>query len=368
MLYRVHPCVLRNYRAFVDWVIDGKRNRKYFTSEAKAKVWAEARNREVKNSGMNAYALPEALRVQAQEAALLLEPFGKTILDAVKLAIPIWRETEASRAVKDVISDMLAIKRADGRSERYLQDLRLRLAQFAATFGERKIAGITTGEIRAWLAGLPVGPVSRNNSRRLLSVLWDFALQNEWCSENVIAKTKTAVAPAQKIGILAPGDAARLLFNAPRRIVPHLAIGLFCGLRRSELQRIGPESVKWDSGLIEAQVTKTRGAARRFITIRRNLRAWLLGCGPIQRLTEDQFREDIDAAIEAAGIAWPHNALRHSFCSYALAHERNLNDLTLEMGHTNPHTLFAHYRELVTPADAAEYWRLTPARAAALSC
>jgi hypothetical protein len=34
------------------------------------------------------------------------------------------------------------------------------------------------------------------------------------------------------------------------------------------------------------------------------------------------------------------------------------------MGHTNQQMIFDHYRQLVRPADAARYWKISPASAA----
>ena len=61
---------------------------------------------------------------------------------------------------------------------------------------------------------------------------------------------------------------------------------------------------------------------------------------------------------------WPHNALRHCFASYTLAAEQNAPALALEMGNS-VEVIMQHYREIVTPAEAARFWNLLPATAAA---
>jgi integrase len=68
-----------------------------------------------------------------------------------------------------------------------------------------------------------------------------------------------------------------------------------------------------------------------------------------------------EAAREIAGIQeWPSNALRHSYASYHLAKFQDSAALALQMGHSTTAMLFAHYREVVTPADAEEYWAILP--------
>ena len=73
------------------------------------------------------------------------------------------------------------------------------------------------------------------------------------------------------------------------------------------------------------------------------------------------LRKEMKMAREKAGISdWPNNALRHGFASYHLAKFQDAAALALEMGHTDSDTLFAHYRQLVKPGDAARYWKIVP--------
>jgi len=73
------------------------------------------------------------------------------------------------------------------------------------------------------------------------------------------------------------------------------------------------------------------------------------------------FRQGLDKARADAGIKhWPHNALRHSFASYHLAHLNDAAKLALELGHTNAHLVFQHYREVVRPKEAERYWQIKP--------
>jgi integrase len=72
-----------------------------------------------------------------------------------------------------------------------------------------------------------------------------------------------------------------------------------------------------------------------------------------RRISEDKRR---------AGITdWPSNAMRHSFASYHLAAFKDAPALSLELGHVTPQIVFAHYREVVSPAEAQKFWRIAPA-------
>ena len=160
-------------------------------------------------------------------------------------------------------------------------------------------------------------------------------------------------------------EAARLLEAAAPRVLPYIAIGLFAGLRRAELERLDWSEIDFDSDLIQIVAAKSKTAQRRFVKIQPNLRGWLL---PLRKhkgnvAPQETSRRLFDEARGAAGIArWKRNALRHSFASYHLAHFNDAAATALQLGHHDSRVTFAHYRELVKPKEAERYWNITPAR------
>jgi integrase len=154
----------------------------------------------------------------------------------------------------------------------------------------------------------------------------------------------------------------RLLESAAPQLVPYIAIGAFAGLRRAELERLDRREVDLQAGLIEVTAKKAKSARRRFVRIQANLAKWLQPYAQLSdNVTPPKYRELLDAAREAAGIEqWPHNALRHSFASYHLAHFNDAAALALELGHTNSNLVFHHYRQLVKPKQPERYWKIEP--------
>ena len=61
----------------------------------------------------------------------------------------------------------------------------------------------------------------------------------------------------------------------------------------------------------------------------------------------------------SAQVAWVKNGLRHSFCSYRLAQTSDAAKVALEAGNS-PTMIFRHYRELVTPDQAQEWFSIRP--------
>ena len=56
---------------------------------------------------------------------------------------------------------------------------------------------------------------------------------------------------------------------------------------------------------------------------------------------------------------WKKNALRHSFISYRVAESQDVAKVALEAGNS-PQIIFEHYRELVRPAAAKEWFSIVP--------
>ena len=65
-------------------------------------------------------------------------------------------------------------------------------------------------------------------------------------------------------------------------------------------------------------------------------------------------------AASKAGICWKANALRHSFISYRVALTKDIAAVALEAGNS-ARMIFAHYRELGTESEAAEWFGIVPA-------
>jgi integrase len=350
----------------------GKRKRSFFETETQAKSFAALKNAELQRNGAEGAEFPTALRVMAQECAEALSEFKRagsnsalTIKDATDYLIAHLRATERSITVAALVPQLIADKKKDGMSKRYLEDLRSRLPRFGEAFGEQMIAAISAKQIDTWLRALPVGATTRNNFRRTLVMMFNHAIALGYATSNPAAKTAKAKETDSPPGILTLQQTARLLEAASPELLPYVAIGAFAGLRRAEIERLDWSDVHFDDNLIEVTAQKSKTARRRFVKIQPNLREWLL---PVRKhsgkVTPDNLETQLEAARETAGIAdWPDNALRHSFASYHLAHFRDAAALALEMGHTDSGMIFNHYRQLVRPKEAERYWNIRPAKA-----
>jgi integrase len=355
---RPHLKFVVNYREA------GKRKRTFFETKEAANSFVVFKNAELKRNGIEHAEFPTAIRVMAQNAVELLKPFGKTIMDAAQYYAAHLKASAKSCSALQLVKELVAAKEHDGASARHVSDLRSRLNIFAAQFNGKPVAAITSTEIDDWLRSLNASAATRNHYRRLIVLAFNFAVRRGYATDNPAKQTDKAKERAGDIGILTVDQAARLLESATPEMLSYIAIGLFAGLRREEIQRLDWSEIDFESGLIEVKAQKSKTAQRRHVTIQPNLREWLL---PVRRyrgrvtLDKWQFRLQFDAARKAARITeWPDNALRHSFASYHLAHFKNAAATAMECGHHDSRITYRHYRELVKPKEAARYWNIKP--------
>lgn len=344
----------------------GKVQQKYFKTKAEAETFKSEREQENLASGTEQHLTNEE-RSAVLEFRADLERVGITVREALKMAVAFKERTERSAPVATLIAEFIKKKEGEGKSIRYLQDLRSRLARFSESFGASPVAAITTEQVSDWLEGLDLAPVTVQNFRRLLVVLFNEGKRRRYCQENPAEDSHSPNVTETEIGIVTPSEAGLLLESASEAILPAVAIGLFAGVRDAEIKRLDWKEIDLVGRHIEIKPSKSKSSRRRLIKIQDNLAAWLQPHAKLSgKVWPVNGRKLMDAARSKAGFddeekPWPHNAARHSFASYHLAKFQNAPELALEMGHTDTRIIFQSYRELVRPAVAETYWSLAPA-------
>ena len=314
--------------------------------------------------------------------------------------------------VTAVVEEMLKVKQSDGLSEEYLRHLRYDLKRFAGAF-HCNIGTVMGPDIDKWLRSLGVSPRTRNNLRASVQTLFAFAKAQRYLPKDHDEMDSVLVAKnaVSEIEIFTPKEMAEILAHADKRLIPFLTLGAFAGIRHAEIPRLEWADIQFDAGIIEIRAAKAKTASRRTVPILDNLRAWLwrrrqeVGsvCGGLdtkneipalvqtinearrsvwakaKRVDEEQLKQADNQAKENSAeakakappgaetaeiecwsaFAWKHNALRHSFISYRVAEIQNVAQVSLEAGNS-PQMIFKHYRELVRPVAAKEWFAIKP--------
>jgi integrase len=338
----------------------GKRMVRYFTDEKSAKLFAGEKTVELLNEGRR----NGEITSEERRAMMVAREKGISLKDAVEYYLAHQEALNHSATIETAVEEFLSIREAEDKSRAHLADLRQRLNRFARSHGMRLAASISTRELDGWLHGLVAGPQTRLNFRRILHNFFGFCAARGYCPSNPVSQASKPKVPPRTIGILSVHEAQALLSACPEAILPAVAIGMFAGLRASEIARLDWRAIDLGRRFIEVAAAKSKTATRRLVTISENLHSWLAPfareSGPVS-LSVTTYQWKFRKALKASGITrWPHNALRHSFASYLLADTQDAAKVALQLGHTESRTLFAHYRELVKPEDARIFWNLIP--------
>jgi integrase len=265
--------------------------------------------------------------------------------------------------VGEAVRKFYEAKEAEGMSAMYLKDIRGLLGDFANHF-ECPLSSIQPEDLRQYLNGKRVGLVSKENRRRMLVVLFNFAKAQGWlrANEETAADTLGTYKIKQRdVEIYTPAEIARLLNAADTDFVPYIALIAFGGVRREELHKgLSWDAINFERGTITVPASIAKTGRKRKIVISENLSQWLapyhVKSGPIFRIDP---RKRIAKVVKASGVKWKRNALRHSFGSYRMEQIKNEGQVALEMGNS-PKVVKDHYFEIVDEQAAREYWALKP--------
>ena len=217
-------------------------------------------------------------------------------------------------------------------------------------FGNRPISEVRSGEIEEWLAESDWSKRTRNNYVSTLSTLFIFASDRDYCLGNPAEKIPRAILDDSAPGILTVEQVAKLLKVTREEdpgMLAYVAIGLFAGLRRSELC-----ALEWSEIDVKARTIEVKGAKEPSAPYRDHFRA-------LKNLCSERLDEHGSLIRKAIVYSWPHNALRHSFGSYYYAQYRDENRTAAEMGNS-PAVVFRHYRALVKREAADAFWTFRP--------
>jgi integrase len=360
--YRHSP----KHKFIIDLRAFGK-GRKFFKTRADAEAEALRQRTLLERHSREAIGLSQRAMSEVIAARDRLSEYGKTLSDAVEFYVDhLERVRRCKITVAQLADEVLAAKRKDGRSAKYLGMLRLYFKRFSQDFGDRLIADITVEELDTWLRDLPGSPKTRTDYRANIGVLFSSAAQRRMIDFNPVSFTAKPTLIDRPPEIFAVDELRTLLEVSQRTepsVLPMLAIGAFAGLRDAEIKRLDWSEVDLVRGHIDVKAAKAKSARRRIVPIQPNLAAWLRPYswmeGPV---VPAGARAKLERVRKAATLArWPKNGLRHSFASYRLAAIHDAPRVSAELGHTNPQMLYSTYRELVLPSEAERYWQITPA-------
>ena len=379
-------------RWVVDGSINGKRNRLQFDNEKQAVGWLKAHERNAGESNKSAWwtALSNGERADIMNAFTQSRELGFTLVDAVhfygvqgrgktflkKMSLKEAVGSCGDKRIKNhgqgalKPSGFLAAKARKGCTLRTLWSLSSVVKNFRDFVGgDTQCATITPEDIEDWLdaggiKGLDWENVTKASYTRQVKNLFNWLIRQDVLKENPVNKIEQIMVGEFEPQILTV-DQSREFMEVTREHDPELltaaALNLFCGIRPSEVRRLGEQNISIEQGEVELKGKQTKTRRKRFVDMSDNCVAWMkLGAKlPISNLNPRWSALTKTVKAKWGIDKWPHDCLRHSFCSYYLAHHEDAAKTALQAGHTES-VLFQHYRKMVRREDAEKFWGIYP--------
>jgi hypothetical protein len=360
-----------------------RRVRYFYKTKAEAETKAGLLRIKRQNEGESAFGLSAIRRTDAQAALALLEPHSKTLLEAAQFLLDNIDVIRSNKTYSAVVTELLQAKEQDKKAARYIQDMRNRLATSEELFGDRLLYQIKRNEYDDWLRSLPISGTTRNNFRRILSVLLGYAVSRGYILRNPIAEIAVVKVERSKPPILSLAEAGALMAEAEPELTPPLALALFAGLRPESEIFARDHPLDWsqieldnpEHRVIDVQQSKTVDS-QRYVDISDNLVAWLSPYvkrkGPVCTIAYyDRLRGARDRAIaklaetETPGPHlenWPIDIARHTFASNLYAVNKDAHKTSEQLGHYGGVRIFLrHYKNRVKQPDGLAFWEIRPA-------
>lgn len=357
--------------------IGQRRRRRAFASKTAANTFADGKRADFTNRGRRVAGLRATAADDAAEAAALLAPYGVSILEAARDYVERAAARLRSMVLPDAVDAFLDSRKPPQVSKRYFGDLRTRLKRFAAAFPEHHVSDIGAKDLALYLADPNRSAIDRDNTRRVLSVFFGWAKLHEFARSNPVEEVPTPKKPDPPCEVFRPDELRKILAACPPALLPFVVIQAFAGLRSAEVDRLDwkeielrPSRVGGETfpGRIRIEASKAKTGARRCVPIPPALFGWLT---PHAHLAGKVVPRNLNARLvkfraalagaekEADRVEWRHNALRHSFASYALAKYEDAAKVAEWCGH-DVKTLKKHYRDLVAAEDADDWFSIAP--------
>ena len=201
---------------------------------------------------------------------------------------------------------------------------------------------------------------SYTKGRAILSSIFSYGIQQEWCSDNPVKRIDVPKREEKIIVPLHPDEVQRLLKTVRkpqhRSMEFSLRLMLYCGIRPTEVKRLKESDIYKEEGIVIIRPTGSKTGGGRAVTLRgmQGLKA------EDQKIPRNWNRRWQALRRDAGFTHWTADICRHTFASYHAARFRNLEELQLEMGHRDSSLLRTRYMVPVSKAEAKEFWKIRP--------
>lgn len=356
-------------------VVDGRRKLRSFKTLTAARDALRDAQEARRRLGDLAPILSTAEAADFVTARERLRAAGASVQEAVDYYLKHAARVREKVMVPDLVERFIAAKIEAGRAVRGVQTLRCALRALSRWLPLTAAVDVTRDDVEDWLRASGWAARTRNKRLGFVSSLFSWGRSRGLCARNPCEGIGRAREDQEEIGTLTLAECEALLCAAvdDAKLMPYVAFGLFCGCRRSELERLRWAAVSAEERTIVVQARTVKTRQRRVVDVLPVAFEWLAAAGwspelmaarPDARVVPSNLKDLWPAFRLRAGLKrWPGNAMRHTFASMHYAMHQNEALLQAQMGHRSADELFRHYRALKSRGEAVRFWALRPPRA-----
>ncbi|MCB1132432.1 MAG: hypothetical protein KDN05_14995 [Verrucomicrobiae bacterium] len=204
---------------------------------------------------------------------------------------------------------------------------------------------------------------SKRTYRITFSTFFRWAVRHHYCLENPCDRLDKLPRDMSQIAALSLEEAKRLIHAATiyqdGAAAAVIAIGLFAGLRPSELRDLKKEDILKDR--IRVSGGKLRRTLKRSVPIPPVLAAWLTEF-PFDGLPKGMNSKMKFLKKATKARKWVQDIIRHTSITFQAERDKN-EALTAYNNGTSKAMMDRHYRDTIDDEETiAEFWNLTPAK------
>ena len=269
----------------------------------------------------------------------------------------------------DGIKEYLHILQVRQLSKEYQAHVKRSLERLMSRIGpDRLLAEITTNELMAEFAALPYAARTLYNYQKYFKTFFAWTVDRGYCGRTPMAGVKAVSVPETEPKFLTVPDVQELFKTCMAhnpKVAPYLALSFFAGLRSSSIPRLAREDIKFKEKGITMPGAKHKTGRRFYVDgFEPNLWAWLEPWRHLDRLpvlgvsTISKWRQLL---YLRAGVEYPKNGGRHSFCTYHVGLYGDAGKTATLLTHRgNVSVLYNHYRGNAGRDDAEDYFSIMP--------
>lgn len=292
------------------------------------------------------------------------------LLDVVKEQVSIEKRRQRMAEVSSAVERFLKDKEDTGNAATTMRTLRSIVQRFGKSFEGRLLDEVQHSEIKHWVSTMGLATRTKNGYIKEVKNLYNWSIREGLAELNPTRRISTYKHSVEELEakeeakeILTVEEVRKMTayaYSYCPEAVPRMAIQLYAGTRpERESESISWQDISLSSSYIHIPASKAKDRRERLVKICPKLHDIL--CWAWQEKMSIQcsgWKSNWNAIKNSIGLlgSWPNSCTRHTFASYALA-KYGYEWTKDAMGHGNYDMLFRHYRTLVLPDEAENYFQ-----------